>query len=562
MRYRCASATDQDAPGPVDARTLIALGREHELAGRLREASEQYDAAASRARVAGEASLEAEALRRLGVAHHRRGEGPDQGRGLCRKSHDVAMAAGLPIAAAEALNCLAGFELETAEYESARSLFSAALKLGGSNARLRGRIEQNLGVLANIRGDLVEALAHYHGALSAFEASEDRQGMALVYHNLGMISADRRQWEDADRYYRRSSELAAILGDVQLRGLCLLNHTEVLLARQQYASARQSAEAALQVFDELGSADGKAAAYRFLGMLYRETGEPVLAEARLRGSIEMARDGAFPLEEAESLRELALLFQQTGRNQDSLRSLDHAHRLFRRLEANLDVVDVASRASRLEETYLVVVRNWGQSIESADRYTFGHCERVADYAEAVARALGMDALEQTTIRVGAYLHDVGKVRVPHEILNKPGPLTLDEFRVMQDHTIYGVELLASIQFPWDIRPIIRSHHERADGKGYPDGLRGEEIPLSAQVIGIVDVWDALTTDRSYRKAMTHEAALEQMAQCRSWWRESVYEAFVSVIAASSSMDDPASPTVRTPFPAVQPPPPFHSTALP
>ena len=533
MRHRCASANEQDAPGPVDARTLIALGREHELAGRLREASEQYEAAAQRAHDAGDASHEAEALRRLGVSHHRRGEGPDQGRSLCRKSHDVAMAANLPIAAAEALNCLAGFELEQAEYESARSIFLSALALGGRNARLRGRIEQNLGVLANIRGNLDEALAHYLSALGAFEASEDRQGMALVYHNLGMISADRKQWDDAARYYRKSSELAAALGDVQLRGLCLLNHTEVLLAQQQYASARQSAESALQVFDELGSADGKAAAYRFLGMLYRETGEPVLAEARLKGSIELARDGAFPLEEAESLRELALLFQQTGRNQDSLRSLDHAHRLFRRLEANLDVVDVASRASRLEETYLVVVRNWGQSIESADRYTFGHCERVANYAESVARALGMDALELTTIRVGAYLHDVGKVRVPHEILNKPGPLTPDEFRIMQDHTIYGVELLASIQFPWDIRPIIRSHHERADGKGYPDGLQGEEIPLSAQVIGIVDVWDALTTDRSYRKAMTQEAALEQMASCREWWRPPVFEAFMEAIAAAS-----------------------------
>jgi putative nucleotidyltransferase with HDIG domain len=553
MRYRRASPSEDEAPGPVDARALIAFGREHELAGRLREASDQYADAARRARDAGDAAREAEALRRLGVAYHRRGEGPDQGRSLCRQSHDVAMAAGLPVPAAEALNCLAGFELEQAAYDSARTLFSAALELGGCNARLRGRIRQNLGVMANIRGDLDEALAHYLDALSAFESSDDRQGMALVYHNLGMISADRRQWGDADRYYRQSSELAAAQGDVQLRGLCLLNHTEVFLAQQQYAAARHSAEAALQVFDELGSADGKAAAYRFLGMLYRETGEPAMAEARLRGSIELARDGAFPLEEAESLRELALLFQQTGRNQDSLRSLDHAHRLFRRLEANLDMVDVASRASRLEETYLVVVRNWGQSIESADRYTFGHCERVAGYAEAVARALGLDALEQTTIRVGAYLHDVGKVRVPHEILNKPGPLTADEFRVMQDHTIHGVELLASIQFPWDIKPIIRSHHERADGRGYPDALRGEEIPLSAQIIGIVDVWDALTTDRSYRKAMLHEAALEQMAQCRGWWRESVYGAFMAAVG---------TPAPRIQPQATSPQEQFRSTALP
>ena len=167
MRYRCASPSEQDAPGPVDARALIALGREHELAGRLREASDHYADAARRAQVAGDPAHQAEALRRLGVAQHRRGEGPDLGRDLCRQSHDVAIAAGLTVAAAEAVNCLAGFELEQAAYDSARNLFSAALELGGGNARLRGRIEQNLGVLANIRGDLDEAHAHYQGALTA-----------------------------------------------------------------------------------------------------------------------------------------------------------------------------------------------------------------------------------------------------------------------------------------------------------------------------------------------------------------------------------------------------------
>jgi HD-GYP domain-containing protein (c-di-GMP phosphodiesterase class II) len=104
-----------------------------------------------------------------------------------------------------------------------------------------------------------------------------------------------------------------------------------------------------------------------------------------------------------------------------------------------------------------------------------------------------------------------------------------------------------------IKPIIRWHHERADGRGYPDALRGEEIPLSAQVIGIVDVWDALTTDRSYRKAMTHEAALEQMTQSRGWWRKSVYDAFMTAIG---------QPTAQTRFPAAPPRQQFRSTALP
>ena len=150
---------------------------------------------------------------------------------------------------------------------------------------------------------------------------------------------------------------------------------------------------------------------------------------------------------------------------------------------------------------------------------------------AVAKRLRLGEIEQTTIRVGAYLHDVGKVKVPHEVLNKPGKLTDEEFALMQQHTIYGVELLAAIEFPWDIRPIIRWHHERADGRGYPDALQGEEIPLHAQIIGIVDVWDALTTDRPYRKAMTSDEAMAQMEQCRGWWRPEVYEAFAKGVAS-------------------------------
>jgi putative nucleotidyltransferase with HDIG domain len=175
------------------------------------------------------------------------------------------------------------------------------------------------------------------------------------------------------------------------------------------------------------------------------------------------------------------------------------------------------------------VREWGQSIESADSYTYGHCERVAQRAVAVARRLKLDDTAQTTIRLGAYLHDLGKVRVPHEVLNKPGPLTREEFEIVQMHPIWGLELLASVEFPWDLKPIIRWHHERYDGTGYPDRLRGDEIPVAAQIVGIVDVYDALTTARSYRPAMSHEAAMTEIERCRGWWSEAVYDAFTATV---------------------------------
>jgi HD-GYP domain-containing protein (c-di-GMP phosphodiesterase class II) len=119
------------------------------------------------------------------------------------------------------------------------------------------------------------------------------------------------------------------------------------------------------------------------------------------------------------------------------------------------------------------------------------------------------------------------------VLNKPGRLTPEEFDVVKMHPIWGIELLAAVEFPWDIKPIIRWHHEKHDGTGYPDRLRGDEIPLAAQIIGIVDVYDALTTTRSYRPAMTHTQALEELRQCRHWWRPAVYDAFLRAVEATT-----------------------------
>jgi len=284
----------------------------------------------------------------------------------------------------------------------------------------------------------------------------------------------------------------------------------------------------------VGSRLDKADAYKLIGRVYRETGRHALAESRLRSAVDLAVSTGSILSEAEASRELALLYQSMGRNQEALKLLNAAHRLFGRLDARVDLVDVSTKVLKLEETYFAVVREWGQSIESSDSYTFGHCERVADYALGVARELGLDEQQQTTIRIGAYLHDLGKVRVPHEILNKPGSLTPEEFRVIQMHPVWGLELLATVEFPWDIKPIIRWHHEKYDGTGYPDRLKGDEIPVNAQIICIVDVFDALTTSRSYRGALTVADALGRMQECRTWWRPDIFEAFLRSIGRMSA----------------------------
>lgn len=509
---------------PRGAADFLLEARAHERGGCLPEAIDRYLSAIAQAERSGDDRVLAEALRRLGVVRHRRDESAEA-RVLCERSYEVSHRLGNRVLAAEALNTLGGLDLTGGALENARARFRQALDVAGESPELEARVQQNLGIVANIQGDLEEALARYEQSLAAYRALGDEHGCALAYHNLGMISADRAQLDEAARFFTASYDIALRAGDVHLQALCLVNNAEVLIGRQQFEEARRSAESALCVFDQLGAGGEKAEAYRMIGVVYRETGRATLAESRLRAAIDLARSSGSMLGEAEACRELAVLYETMGRNQEALALLNAAHRLFRRLDARVDLVHVDGKVADLEGTYLAVVRSWGMSIESSDNYTFGHCERVAQYAVAVAEALGLDDDARTTIRLGAYLHDVGKVRVPHEILNKPGPLTREETDIVRMHPVWGIELLAGVEFPWDIKSIVRWHHEKYDGAGYPDRLCGDEIPVAAQVVGIADVLDALTTARPYRPALSHEEAVVEIDRTAIWWSPRVAQAF-------------------------------------
>ena len=517
-------------PPEGDAALVLRDAQGRELAGCLSEAIEGYRAAIDAAERSATPAVRVEALRRLAVAHYRRDE-REPARALCRRSYEDAIAMGDRLLAAEALNALGGMDLTDGSLEDARRFFLEALELGGSNRALGARVEQNLGIVANIQGELDRAFEHYLRSLEAYRACEDLHGCALAYHNLGMVSADRELFDDADSYFAQSLALAEGTGDVYLQGLCLVNHAEVDVARQRFENALQSAEAALAIFDQLDARGPKADAYRVIGTVYRETGRPALAEARLRSAIDLAAATGSGLSEAEASRELALHFQSQERNREALQYLNVAYRLFRGLNARADLVNVGGKVAELEATYLAVVRAWGRSIESADPYTYGRCERVARDAVAIGRVLGFDEQQETTILLGAYLHDVGQVRVPHEILQKRGRLSADELSVIRNHPIWGVDLLADIDFPWDIKPIIRWHHERSDGSGYPDGLAGDAIPVAAQVVGILDVYYALTTPRRHQAAVPRALALETITGWRRWWSDRVVDAFLAVMSS-------------------------------
>jgi putative two-component system response regulator len=160
----------------------------------------------------------------------------------------------------------------------------------------------------------------------------------------------------------------------------------------------------------------------------------------------------------------------------------------------------------------------GHIVEARDPYTEGHCQRLAEYATALGAALRLDSSDLDTLNRGAVLHDVGKVALPDTILLKPGRLDPDEIALMREHPVVGDNLCRTVRSLERVRPIVRSHHERRDGRGYPDRLRGDEIPLLAQIVAVVDVFDALTTNRPYRNAMTVAAAYEiVLKEAASGW---------------------------------------------
>ncbi len=178
-----------------------------------------------------------------------------------------------------------------------------------------------------------------------------------------------------------------------------------------------------------------------------------------------------------------------------------------------------------------VVFTLAQSIEARDPYTRGHCERLSDMSSRLGGRLEIPEEDIKALRWAGIVHDIGKVVVPDSILLKPGPLTEEEMAVMRRHSVIGEQICAPLKSFRLVLPIIRHHHEKSNGTGYPDGLRGEEIPLTARILQLADVYDALTTDRPYRQADTSEVALEIMDEegKRGWWDMQLFRAFREMI---------------------------------
>ncbi len=176
------------------------------------------------------------------------------------------------------------------------------------------------------------------------------------------------------------------------------------------------------------------------------------------------------------------------------------------------IEDEQRHVHEMADLHLATIEALALAIDAKDQTSQSHIRRVQLYAASVARALGMSDNDVQGVKTAALLHDIGKLAVPEHILSKPGPLTPEEFQKIRAHPKVGADIVSSVPFPYPVAPLILSHHERWDGKGYPTGLKGEEIPLGARILSVVDYFDALMAERPYHKAMSYDAAVGLLRQ--------------------------------------------------
>lgn len=512
MTTTLVAHTNRDVASPISFDDVVSTAQAFERNGEWKEARAQYQ------RLLDDRSLTAAArssvLRWMGRTFAEEGNS-DVAVTLLERAVAAAGEAGDVEMEARALNGLAVIEQTLGNLDRSDELYARARDRAAAagDEMLLAVLDQNLGTVANIRGKLEVALQSYESSRNRFKALGLSSYEAHVLNNVGMVCTDLGRWDDAERAYSAACEACAAGDEKNLLRRIEVNQAELWIARREISRARDRCERLLRDAErESNTSPWLGEVYKHYGVVCREELQFDQAEGWFTKAARVANAAHDLLLCAETAREQAELYWTQSRNTDTLQALNSAHGWFSQLRAERDLDAIARRNGRLEARFLDVVRKWGESIESKDFYTQGHCVRVADVSCALAERAGFDTKTRFWFRIGALLHDVGKLIVPEEVLNKPGRLNEEEWRIMKRHPEAGVELLADIDFPWDIRPMVRNHHERWDGCGYPDNLAGESIPMSARILCVADVYDALTTTRSYRSGFDHNRAVEIMIE--------------------------------------------------
>jgi putative nucleotidyltransferase with HDIG domain len=515
----------------VEISALVDEAKRAEREGRWSDASARYEALVRNPFANDETRLCA--LRWLGRAYLEQGN-----RGAAIDVLEAAVAAatqaGSKSAIAHALNVVAIVHQTGGDLDRAELMYTEARQTAESigDAQALAMIDQNLGTVASIRGDMWSALEAFHRSLDGYRKLGQRDQAAQVLNNIGLAYSDLGQLDRAEMAYTEAEQTFGEEQDETNKLNVALNQVQLCIATGRFDEAMERAEPLLALTGEIAPS-WRGEVFRHVGVIARERGDYVKAAEYLGRASECAEESEDLLLKADVTEQLAELYWTQKRHRDMLANLNQSHALYSRLKAQHRVDQVERRNAALEARFLEMAHQWGDSIESKDHYTQGHCQRVAFFACVLADSAGMDSRSLFWFRLGALLHDIGKIIVPTEVLNKTSGLSEEEWAIMKRHPEAGLELVSDIDFPGDVRAIIRNHHERWDGTGYPDKLSGEEIPLAARILCVADVYDALTTPRSYRDGLSHARAAELMRAQKGQFDPYLLETFLEWAGAMS-----------------------------
>ncbi len=468
---RALFALDRRSDASTASALLRWIGRLHDQAGDVDAALEAFDTALTIAQLADDAA-------EIGKAFHEQ----------------------------------AGIHRRLGQLDRAESLYGQARSgaLATQEVRLAAMAAQSLGTIALVRGDHDKALRHHRASLAEYRSLGVPKEVLGSLRDMGQLCIELERWEDSARALDEAAQIAEAFGDIAERVRIQSQRVALDIARGDFVAGGHACNVARALAAQLPESETLGEIEKHLGTIARETGEFAAAEEHFERAQQIAVERRDLLLSAETEREHAEVCKKQGRLRDALIHLNRGHSVLMQLAAGREMVDLDRRAARLERQFLEAARQWAGSIESKDRHTQGHCERVADLACALAIRDGCESRELFWFRMGATVHDIGKLIIPSDVLNKPGKLAPDEWELIKRHPVAGVEMLVEMNFPGDVGPMVRSHHERWDGQGYPDGLSGDQIPRAARMLCIADVYDALLSKRSYKGALSHEAALEIM----------------------------------------------------
>ncbi len=487
-------------------------GKAYTSLGKLDHAISEYQKILSYCRDSSQNKIKAETFTQIAQLIAKQGD-YDRALGYLHRAISAFRRLDDKLGICKALRNLGVVYVELGEFEEAQSTYTEAIALAAviSDRILYADLVNNLGAIMNMRGETTRALELYHESLDIYDQHKEIRKSAYARNNIAITYLEQGRLDEASEKFKAADAIAHQIKDASLALIVNINLADLYVRRGEPAQAREHCALAEQHLAENGLRNGHLVEIKKIAgkIAVSESNLPA-AQAAFTEALVIGREIGAKYQEAEVLAERSAVMQALGKKFEALADLEAAWQIFKTMKAEERRAKIRTQIESIERLYLEVFDAISRDVDHKDPYTKGHADREASISLLLAREVGLRGNQLKCIVAGALLHDIGKIKIDDVILKKPGRLTDEEFAQIKRHPQYGLEILAGKEFPWDVRPIIGHHHERIDGSGYPAGLKGEEIPVGARIVGIADVFDALTSDRIYRAAFEPAKALEIM----------------------------------------------------